>query len=388
MQRHFQQPWALQLGSLSRMRSSQSGGLLRMCTEEPQRSTLCPPPFFSPVFFLFFWGGGGSRGGCSSFHAQAGWLHFFFLCQPFASNRYLLSFGTVSDYLGYNALSDFFPQYTMKPNPDCALGDCCHAQSEYEEKRATEPTPGDHDDALPPGVHRPVTVVVVCVCVFRCPFFLCLSLCRILLLSLPLELCFFASAQQQVHAHCPCACACFSPTPFTTFAVVHEETFGICVVDESEPAEDTSTVAPGLRYEHDAAQCSAEKDVCAFCSFPCTTAPFSLFGFTPSQHMHKFTLTHTHSHSHSLTHTHTHTRRRRALWRCRMTWISQSSSSNSAAWIDWRHDNEKYCRKSFESIAIINFRSSAGNSKNGHAKQTKNSVVVVVWCCFLIHLPS
>jgi hypothetical protein len=34
--------------------------------------------------------------------------------------------------------------------------------------------------------------------------------------------------------------------------VEHGESFGICLVDESEPTEDTSGVAPGLRYEHEA----------------------------------------------------------------------------------------------------------------------------------------
>ena len=33
---------------------------------------------------------------------------------------------------------------------------------------------------------------------------------------------------------------------------MHEgESFGICLMDESEPTEDTSGVAPGLRYEHE-----------------------------------------------------------------------------------------------------------------------------------------
>lgn len=33
--------------------------------------------------------------------------------------KYLLNFGEVSDYLGYNALSDFFPRMSLKPNPQC-----------------------------------------------------------------------------------------------------------------------------------------------------------------------------------------------------------------------------------------------------------------------------
>merc|ERR1719471_2120668 len=33
--------------------------------------------------------------------------------------KYLLKFGTVSHYLGYNAMLDFFPTMSMKPNPAC-----------------------------------------------------------------------------------------------------------------------------------------------------------------------------------------------------------------------------------------------------------------------------
>lgn len=33
--------------------------------------------------------------------------------------KYLLGFGEVSNYLGYNALSDFFPRMSLKPNPQC-----------------------------------------------------------------------------------------------------------------------------------------------------------------------------------------------------------------------------------------------------------------------------
>ena len=33
------------------------------------------------------------------------------------SLKYLLDFGEVSHYLGYSALMDFFPKYSMKPNP-------------------------------------------------------------------------------------------------------------------------------------------------------------------------------------------------------------------------------------------------------------------------------
>ena len=34
--------------------------------------------------------------------------------------KFLLDFGDVSHYLGYSALKDFFPQYSMKPNSACS----------------------------------------------------------------------------------------------------------------------------------------------------------------------------------------------------------------------------------------------------------------------------
>lgn len=33
--------------------------------------------------------------------------------------KYLLNFGEVSSYLGYNALIDFFPKMVLRPNPQC-----------------------------------------------------------------------------------------------------------------------------------------------------------------------------------------------------------------------------------------------------------------------------
>eukprot|EP01147_Barroeca_monosierra_P011033 gene11033-3103_t len=118
--------------------------------------------------------------------------------------KYLLKFGHVSDYLGYNALSDFFPQYTMKPNPECDSDNCRPAQQEYIEKKALEP---DLEEPL------------------------------------------------------------LEDTP-----VVHEETFGICLVEESVPEEDTSAVAPGLRFEHD----PASKPIATDDSFVETTDDLSL----------------------------------------------------------------------------------------------------------------
>lgn len=48
------------------------------------------------------------------------------------SSRYLLKFGTVSYYLGYNAMQDFFPTMTMKANPQCNDRHCRQQQDEYK----------------------------------------------------------------------------------------------------------------------------------------------------------------------------------------------------------------------------------------------------------------
>ena len=44
----------------------------------------------------------------------------------------------MSEYLGYNALLDFFPRMSLKPNPACEEGHCGERQKEFreaEEKR-------------------------------------------------------------------------------------------------------------------------------------------------------------------------------------------------------------------------------------------------------------
>nr|Q29HT0.1 RecName: Full=Ubiquitin-like modifier-activating enzyme 5; Short=Ubiquitin-activating enzyme 5 [Drosophila pseudoobscura pseudoobscura] len=46
--------------------------------------------------------------------------------------KYLLNFGEVSDYLGYNALNDFFPKMTLKPNPQCDDRNCLLRQKEFQ----------------------------------------------------------------------------------------------------------------------------------------------------------------------------------------------------------------------------------------------------------------
>ncbi|CAA0838306.1 Ubiquitin-like modifier-activating enzyme 5 [Striga hermonthica] len=45
--------------------------------------------------------------------------------------KYLLNFGSVTPYLGYNALKDFFPTMEMKPNPQCSNAACLERQKEY-----------------------------------------------------------------------------------------------------------------------------------------------------------------------------------------------------------------------------------------------------------------
>jgi ubiquitin-like modifier-activating enzyme 5 len=38
--------------------------------------------------------------------------------------KYLLRFGTVSQFLGYNAFDDFFPKYPLTSNPECTDSHC------------------------------------------------------------------------------------------------------------------------------------------------------------------------------------------------------------------------------------------------------------------------
>uniref|UniRef100_A0A5F9DSJ0 Ubiquitin-like modifier-activating enzyme 5 n=1 Tax=Oryctolagus cuniculus TaxID=9986 RepID=A0A5F9DSJ0_RABIT len=53
--------------------------------------------------------------------------------------KFLLKFGTVSFYLGYNAMQDFFPTMSMKPNPQCDDRNCRKQQEEYKRKEAALP---------------------------------------------------------------------------------------------------------------------------------------------------------------------------------------------------------------------------------------------------------
>ncbi|KAK3789924.1 hypothetical protein RRG08_004036 [Elysia crispata] len=53
--------------------------------------------------------------------------------------KYLLHFGQVSYYLGYNALQDFFPTMRMKPNPHCDDTHCLRQQRLFQEREAAKP---------------------------------------------------------------------------------------------------------------------------------------------------------------------------------------------------------------------------------------------------------
>lgn len=68
--------------------------------------------------------------------------------------KYLLNFGKVSPYLGYNALDDFFPTWSMKPNPDCTDRFCIERQKDYNELLKT--IKHDHKgDVTEPKVAEP-----------------------------------------------------------------------------------------------------------------------------------------------------------------------------------------------------------------------------------------
>ncbi|CAG9855294.1 unnamed protein product [Phyllotreta striolata] len=52
--------------------------------------------------------------------------------------KYLLQFGQVTNYLGYSALTDFFPTMTLKPNPSCDDSNCRLRQKEFALKPKPE----------------------------------------------------------------------------------------------------------------------------------------------------------------------------------------------------------------------------------------------------------
>lgn len=52
--------------------------------------------------------------------------------------KYLLNFGEVTNYLGYNALSDFFPKMTLLPNEQCDDRICLQRQIEFNARPKVE----------------------------------------------------------------------------------------------------------------------------------------------------------------------------------------------------------------------------------------------------------
>ncbi|XP_026738109.1 ubiquitin-like modifier-activating enzyme 5 [Trichoplusia ni] len=52
--------------------------------------------------------------------------------------KFLLEFGTVTHYLGYSALTDFFPTMGLKPNPQCDDSFCRSRQTEFKAKPVVE----------------------------------------------------------------------------------------------------------------------------------------------------------------------------------------------------------------------------------------------------------
>ncbi|TRZ00141.1 hypothetical protein DNTS_030922, partial [Danionella cerebrum] len=67
--------------------------------------------------------------------------------------KYLLGFGTVSYYLGYNAMQDFFPSMAMKANPQCI--ELVSEVTEAELQEASGPVPD-----LPEGITVAYTIPV------------------------------------------------------------------------------------------------------------------------------------------------------------------------------------------------------------------------------------
>ncbi|PAA84118.1 hypothetical protein BOX15_Mlig033309g3, partial [Macrostomum lignano] len=64
-----------------------------------------------------------------------------------ATLKLLLGFGRVSPYLGYSAMTDFFPVESLKPNPDCAEPACQRRQREAAEADAVAAAAATPDSA-------------------------------------------------------------------------------------------------------------------------------------------------------------------------------------------------------------------------------------------------
>lgn len=46
--------------------------------------------------------------------------------------KYLLDFGAVSPFLGYNSLKDFFPKHAVMPNAECQNSICLRMQKFFK----------------------------------------------------------------------------------------------------------------------------------------------------------------------------------------------------------------------------------------------------------------
>ena len=67
--------------------------------------------------------------------------------------KYTLEFGSVSYYLGYNALKDFFPVWPMKPNPQCVNRHCRALQDTYKDWTPEQDEP-ERDDGSDQVIHE------------------------------------------------------------------------------------------------------------------------------------------------------------------------------------------------------------------------------------------
>jgi ubiquitin-like modifier-activating enzyme 5 len=64
--------------------------------------------------------------------------------------KYLLGFGKVTQYVGYSALTDFFPTMSMKPNPQCQNSHCRLRQ----QQASTEQIVSQHQRKQEPIEHQ------------------------------------------------------------------------------------------------------------------------------------------------------------------------------------------------------------------------------------------
>lgn len=67
----------------------------------------------------------------------------------------LLRFGRVSNFVGYDALNDFFPTYTLRPNPECDNRICRELSAKLAQEPLAEQDGGAQGtDAAPAVVHE------------------------------------------------------------------------------------------------------------------------------------------------------------------------------------------------------------------------------------------